>query len=65
MSEPIKKQAEEIVSLNQELINFDLDDISVEALERRLEMAIADVVCGVFVCNTHGSCSAFGCGTYN
>lgn len=57
-----KKESLEIVSLNHELITFDADDISLEVLERRLELAA--FVCGTFVCSDFGSCGAFGCGTF-
>ena len=57
-----KKETLEIVSLNQELISFDVDDISLEVLERRLEMA--PFVCATFVCSDFGSCGSFGCGTF-
>lgn len=57
-----KKETLEIVSLNQELISFDADDISLEVLERRLEMA--PFVCATFICSDFGSCGSFGCGTF-
>lgn len=37
------KEPTEIVSLNQELMSFDIDEISVEELERRLELAVATI----------------------
>jgi hypothetical protein len=62
MAKGPNKNATEIVSLNRELISFDLNDISAEKLEQRLELALAalffDSSCGSF------SCGSFGCGTY-
>jgi hypothetical protein len=37
---PQKPDSNEITSLNQGLINFDVADVTVEELERRLELAI-------------------------
>jgi len=59
-----KKNREEIVSLNDELLSFDSGDISLEALERRLELAVAPFICGTFVCSSFSKCSSFGCGTF-
>lgn len=36
-----EKHPKEIEALNEGLITFDLDDVSAEALEQRLEMAVA------------------------
>jgi hypothetical protein len=36
-----RKDPNEIEALNEGLITFDLDDVSAEALEQRLEMAVA------------------------
>lgn len=59
-----KKDSREIVCLNQELISFDAEDISIEALERRLEMAVHPFICATFVCSSFSSCASFGCGTF-
>ena len=53
------KDPQEIVSLNQELLSFDLDDVTVEELERRLELAVAQMVTD----DTTESCDTFACGT--
>jgi|SwirhisoilCB2_FD_contig_61_5309775_length_506_multi_23_in_0_out_0_1 hypothetical protein len=37
------KDPKEIVSLNKELMSFDVGDMGIEELERRLELAIAQV----------------------
>lgn len=55
---------DEIVSFNQELVSMDLEDMTVEQLEQRLELAvIVPVQCGSFSgpCGTfHGGCITFG-----
>ena len=56
----MKKKTEEIVSLNEALFSFDTGDVSLEVLERRLEMFI----CGVFGCSTFKNCGEFGCGSF-
>lgn len=56
-----KKTKQEIVSLNEALLAFDGDDISLEVLERRLEL----FVCAVFKCFTYGSCGNFTCGQFS
>lgn len=38
------KEPSEILSLNDELLSFDVDDMNVEELERRLELAVAAIV---------------------
>jgi len=58
-----KKDTKEIVCLNQELISFDVEDISIEVLERRLEMA--PFICGTFGCASFGTCGEFGCGSFS
>jgi hypothetical protein len=60
-----KKETKEIVCLNQELISFDAEDLSIEALERRLELAVASFICTTFVCSSFDSCSSFGCGAFS
>ena len=35
----MKGQEREVVSLNEELLSLDLDDVSVEMLEQRLDLA--------------------------
>lgn len=55
-----KKTKQEIVSLNEALLVFDGDDISLEVLERRLEL----FVCAVFKCVQYGSCENFTCGQF-
>jgi hypothetical protein len=59
-----RKDPKEIVSLNKELMTFDVTDMSTEELERRLELAVAVIVpvdggCGT-VCG--GRCGT-DCGT--
>jgi len=61
------KKKDEIVSFNEALITFDSGDISLEVLERRLELALAFVkpfICGTFGCATFTSCNQFGCGSF-
>jgi len=57
--------ASEIVSLNTELISFDIGDISVDELERRLELAIATITPVLDDCGTNCGtfCSPFSCNT--
>ena len=56
----------EVASFNEELVSFDLDDVSVEELERRFELALGFIVedggCGTLVCGTV-LCGTMGCGT--
>lgn len=65
MNKDSRAQSTEITSFNSELENLDIENISVEELERRLELAI-----GVLVhpqpddCTAH-SCGAFGCGAHS
>jgi hypothetical protein len=65
-----KDEQKEIVSLNQEMMAFDFDDISIEELEHRLELSImtlgpSDDNCNPnsFGCGGFG-CSGFGCTTF-
>ncbi|HSS50733.1 MAG TPA: hypothetical protein VLX28_17475 [Thermoanaerobaculia bacterium] len=46
----------EVASFNEELVSFDLDDVSVEELERRFELAIGFIL-------QDGSCGTLRCGT--
>jgi hypothetical protein len=41
-----KKDSKEIESFSKELVSFDVNDVSVEELERRLELAVAQIVPG-------------------
>lgn len=58
------KNGEEIISLNDALLIFDADDMSLETLERRLELAAAPFICGTFGCATFTKCDQFGCGSF-
>lgn len=59
MADPKDKQ--EIVSFNETLTDFNFDDVGVEELERRLELAIAPLVVGFFDCTDFtGNCTGFG-----
>lgn len=53
----------EIASFNRELMNFDVGDLSVEELDRRLELAIANVAMSSFGCLTDcgQNCGSFSC----
>ena len=44
MADP--KDPKEIESLSKELMSFDLNDVGVEELERRLELAVAQLLPG-------------------
>jgi hypothetical protein len=64
-----EKQEErpEIVSLNEELFSLESGNLTVEELDRRLELAVAAVgkfICDIFSCADFTSCDAFGCGTF-
>jgi hypothetical protein len=62
-----KKDKSEILSFNT-LADFNFDDVNVEELERRLELAIAPLVSSFFDCTDftgncqgfNGSCTRFG-----
>jgi len=50
----------EIVSLNAEVANFDLEEVTIEELEHRLELAIAsspalDQNCSSFTCDSYST----------
>jgi len=63
-----KKDKREILSFNDPLTDFNFDDVNIEQLERRLELAIAPLIVGVFDCTDFtgdctgfsGSCTRFG-----
>jgi hypothetical protein len=51
----------EIVSFNKPLADFNFDDVNIEELERRLELAVAPLLIAGFDCTDFtGSCSGFG-----
>jgi len=55
------QESMEMVSLNQEIFSLEAGNLSVEELERRLELAIATVktfTCGTFDCGSF-SCADF------
>jgi hypothetical protein len=56
---------QEIASFNRELMNFDVGDLSVEELDRRLELAVANTLIGLFGCSSDCSsnCTGFSCTT--
>ena len=57
----------EMISLNEELFSLDGDNLSVEELDQRLELAVAsldDLICGTFGCGTFDNCGSFGCGSF-
>lgn len=45
-------ESQEMVSLNEELFNFEAGDLEVEELEQRLELAVAKFGCFIFHCDT-------------
>jgi len=51
----------EMVSLNQEIFSLEAGNLSVEELERRLELAIATVK--TFTCSTF-DCGSFSCADF-
>jgi len=59
----------EITSLNREWMTFDLDNLSVEELERRLELSLAILPIGGGECDTNTcdvncmACTTNTCGT--
>jgi hypothetical protein len=56
----------EIECMNSELMRFDIDDITVEELERRLELTIASIVLEVPSCPSLRSCSTLTqCGVFD
>ncbi len=63
------QQLPEIESFNEELVAFDVDNLSVEALERRFELAVAslvidlDAACGELDCASV-VCSQLTCGVF-
>ncbi len=63
----MKRPTDEIVSLNQGLFSLEAGNLSIEALDRRLELAVgvaAGFVCATFSCTNFSSCASFGCGTF-
>jgi hypothetical protein len=62
-----EKEVPEITSLNEELFSLEPGSLTVEALDRRLELAVAAVakfVCDTFACGSFSSCRVFGCGDF-
>jgi hypothetical protein len=59
---------DEMVSLNQELFSLEGGNLTVEELDRRLELAMINpnqsFICGTFGCYSFGNCGSFGCGTF-
>lgn len=60
-----KKEQKEITSFSGELMDFNLGDINIEELDRRLELAIAQLstTTNILTCKTNcGSyCAVFNC----
>ena len=57
-----KDKSKEIVSFNKELMDFDLQDLTIEELDRRLELAVANLfITANLSCGT--DCGSF-CGTF-
>ncbi len=52
----------EIVSLNAEVANFDLEEVSIEELEHRLELVIGSSVAGTATDQTPISCDSYSTG---
>lgn len=62
-----RERQEEIVSLNEELFSLEAGNLTVEELDKRLELAVAgftNFVCDTFSCGSFKSCKVFGCGTF-
>jgi len=64
------RDSHELVKFNEGSWDLDLQDLTVEVLEQRLELAIAtmhvnpDDCAGAFGCESAFGCGAFGCGTF-
>jgi|SwirhisoilCB3_FD_contig_31_2300634_length_320_multi_1_in_0_out_0_1 hypothetical protein len=67
MSKEKKTEQLEITSFSGELMDFSIDNISIEELDRRLELAVAQIgsPLGIITCTTNcGSyCGVLVCGT--
>jgi len=63
-----KTRKPEIVSLNQALFSLEAGNLTIDELDRRLELAVGGMtpnfVCDTFTCGTFGSCGVFGCGRF-
>lgn len=63
-----RNQGDEIVSFNKELFSLEAGNLTVEELDRRLELAIAildtSFTCDTFVCGRFNSCGSFGCANF-
>ncbi|MDP9121426.1 MAG: hypothetical protein M3O15_08680 [Acidobacteriota bacterium] len=64
-----KPEPDEMVSLNQQLFSLDAGNLTVEELDRRLELAIAglptlDFNCGEFSCVSYAACASLSCGRF-
>lgn len=69
MKKSDQQQSSEIESFNHELVAFDMNDLSIEELERRFELAVAAVgvweaACGVLSCS-EVTCSELTCGVFD
>ncbi len=63
----MKRRSDEIVSLNEGLFSLEAGNLSIEALDRRLELAVAiagGFGCKTFICTDFSSCGSFECGTF-
>lgn len=54
-----KNKKDEITSFNDEMITFDFDDLSIEELEQRLELAV-----GMIPMSPLGNCTSNNCGSF-
>jgi len=59
----VKKKQEELTSFNEELVSFDVNDLSIEVLEERFELAVASVFADAVGCTlcTDLTCSPVDC----
>ena len=58
------KEPKEIESLSKELMSFDLNDVGVEELERRLELAVAQLLPGDEFFQSCGTVCTTRCDTH-
>jgi hypothetical protein len=62
------KTTHEITSFNEELVSFDVDDLTIEVLEHRFELAVAAVLVDCNLCSgltcAGVDCSGLICGSF-
>ena len=66
MSKVNEEKAREIVPLNDDWVDFDLENLSVEELEQRFELSLINLPLGLDELEQcKGDCTCNGCGNFD